>query len=94
MNYLMNGNSTFGKRYGYVCNMSQIYKELPLCHKCLTELREYNKYNNRECKKCLRWDIKTNRKLAEAKPPKNYPAEMVPKERKLPIVVLNWKYLK
>ena len=54
MNYLMNGKSTYGSRYGYVSKTVEIAHCLPLCKSCYKELKVHYTYKEKSCKRYLR----------------------------------------
>ena len=64
LNFLMNGNSTFGSRYGYSSRTSEIVDILPFCSKCYDEIKSNLQHKELKCSKCLRWDIMSNIELS------------------------------
>ena len=96
MNYMMNGNSTFGARYLYAGNIGSFASSLVSCDKCDAIIKDDPIFllNSKPCSDCLRLNMMQESSMTMYDPPSNYPSEMVPMQGKLgPINYLS-KYLK
>ena len=56
INYLMNGNSLYGTRYGYACKIQDLISILPSCNTCENSIRNKTINNMNPCDRCLRWN--------------------------------------
>ena len=54
LNYLMNGNSLYGSRYGYACKTIDLIHVLLSCEKCKIEIINGTINENVACQTCLR----------------------------------------
>ena len=93
INYLMNGNSLYGARYGYACKIGDLKSILPSCTKCEKAIRHNELNKSISCDKCLRWNIMSNVSLCGTQPPKYYPIQKQNDDGKLYPIELNWKIL-
>ena len=93
INYLMNGNSLYGSRYGYCCKIQDIIKKLPSCFKCEEHIRRKTINKRKSCNKCLRWDVMSNKSLSATLAPKGYPASKLQESEYLYPIELDWEIL-
>ena len=77
MNYMMNGNSTFGARYLYAANIGSFASSLVSCDECEASMKCDPVFfsNNKACSKCLRWNMMHESNMTIYDPPTNYPSE-------------------
>ena len=92
--YLMNGNSSYGSRYGYVSKTSAIAHCLPLCKSCYKELKVNCKYKKKSCKRCLRLETMSNITLTSTHLPEDYSLELISNERMVPSQQISWNFFK
>ena len=70
LNYIMNGNSLYGSRYGYAYKTIDLMHVLPSCEKCKFEIMNGTINEDASCNTCLRWNIMSNQNLSSTDLPK------------------------
>ena len=83
LNYIMNGNSLYGSRYGYAYKTIDLMHVLPSCEKCKFEIMNGTINEDASCNTCLRWNIMSNRILSSTEPQKNYSKSKLEDQLKL-----------
>ena len=84
LNKLMLENSKFGARYSYAADVESITKFLSLYQHYLKCARKEPGFLSKKdtCINCVQWNFSGNDNLLKYDPPKHYPDEMLPPDKK------------
>jgi len=93
-NFIMLGNSTFSARWGYAADLSAVASGIPACQSCFKRAMKGEDMINSDCRDCTNWETNVARGILDFEPPEDYPAELLPKSKKLRPIRLSYELMK
>ena len=94
INYIMNGNSLYCPRYGFVCNYSEIIDMIPSCEECFVIILSNDRFDNSTCSNCLNWNFMNDHIKSSCSPPKKFPKDVYLHNNKVCPKEINWCLLR